>query len=267
VKAEKEFSLIALGSRTPVYQESSTMSDPFERSPIAQAAISVVLTQQQAEVPLEKVVNLWAAYLDTLGRDHEILVVKDAPSNDDPQLGEGLKAQYPRLRVLDSPGRGSVGAALRIGLEAAQFPLFCYSNCDTCYQPADLGRLLEVIDKVDLVSGYRVWQSPRGRHFWRQHAYRGLLRLLFGLRLMDVNCSLKLFRRSIFARLPIQSEGPFVHAEILAKANFLGCMMTEVPVRYEPNPVHPGTTSLPGTWRADLSRVFFHPDFGPAIST
>jgi hypothetical protein len=243
------------------------MSDPFERSPIAQAPISVVLLLRQAEVHLEEVLNHWAAYLDTLDRDYEILAVKDTALNGDPELGESLTAKYPHLRLLDCPGQGGIGAALRVGLEAAQFPLFCYSDCDNCYQPADLGRLLEVIDKVDLVSGFRVWQSSREPRFWRRYAYRGLLRLLFGLRLMDVNCSFKLFRRSLFARLPIQSGGPFVHAEILAKANFLGCIMTEVPVRYEPNPIAVARPSSAGSWRADFSRVFFHPDFGPTIST
>ena len=119
------------------------------------------------------------------------------------------------------------------------------------------------IDKVDVVSGYRVWQSSRPRRPLRRFAYRTLLRLLFGLRLIDVDCPFKLFRRSVFARIPIQSNGPFAHAEILAKANFLGCIMTEVPVRYEPGNRGAGTHPFPATWRREAFRVFFHPDFGP----
>src|SRR5207248_6099704 len=111
-----------------------------------------------------------------------------------------------------------------------------YTECSNSYEPSDLARLLEVIDKVDLVSGCRVGRFARERtSVWSQYAYRGFLRLLFGLRLKDVDCSFKLFRRSMFARIPIQSDGPFVHAEIRAKANFLGCIMSGVPVRYGQN--------------------------------
>jgi glycosyltransferase involved in cell wall biosynthesis len=241
------------------------MSDPFERSPIAQAPLSIVLPAYNVETCLEKVLRNWTAYVDTLGRDYEILVVDDGSTDRTLEFAGTLAAQYPRFRLLQHPAPRGIGAALRTGLGAAQFPLLVYGPCSTAYQPADLGRLLEVIDKVDLVSGYRVGRPRRERPLWKAYVQRGLLRFLFGLRLKDVDCPFKLFRRSIFARIPIQSDGPFVHAEILAKANFLGCLMTEVPVRYEPNRVDDGQSGSHTAWRKDASRIFFHPDFGPAL--
>ena len=59
------------------------------------------------------------------------------------------------------------------------------------------------------------------------HAARLLARVLFGVRTRDVLCPYRLLRREIFARIPIQSRGPFAHVELLAKANFLGHMMGE----------------------------------------
>ncbi len=236
------------------------MPDLFERSPIAQAPLSVVLPAHDVAACLEKVVGDWIAYLGSLGRDHELLVVNDGSTDGTAEAAVALESRYPHFRHLLHPNRQGIGAALRTGLSAARFPLFCYAECSNAYQPADLERLLEGIDKVDAVSGYRIWQSPRPPRFWSRYAYRSLLRCLFGLRLIDVDCPFKLFRRSIFARIPIQSNGPFVHAEILAKANFLGCIMTEVPVRYLPDKL-----SDAAAWRVDASRVFFHPDFGPPI--
>jgi glycosyltransferase involved in cell wall biosynthesis len=241
------------------------MSDPFERSPIAQAPLSIVLPAYNVETSLEKVLRNWAAYVDTLGREYEILVVDDGSTDRTRESAGTLVAQYPRFRLMRHPAPQGVGAALRTGLGAAQFPLLVCGPCSTAYHPADLGRLLELIDKVDLVSGYRVGQSRRERSLWKAYARRGWLRFLFGLRLKDVDCPFKLFRRSIFARIPIQSDGPFVHAEILATANFLGCLMTEVPVRYEPNRVDDGQPASHAAWRKDASRVFFRPDFGPVL--
>ncbi|HMC88896.1 MAG TPA: hypothetical protein VKI17_05080, partial [Gemmataceae bacterium] len=84
------------------------------------------------------------------------------------------------------------------------------------------------------------------------------------LRLKDADCAFKLFRRSIFARIPIQSDGAFVHAEILAKANFLGCMMAEVEVSYAPRVASDMDAAAKRQRRREALRLFRHPDFGPA---
>src|SRR5205807_2231992 len=111
------------------------------------------------------------------------------------------------------------------------------------------------------VSGFRLWQPVPAPLRWlgrawrlvlraflglgveplpgwlgmREHLYRALCRAAFALRLQDVNCAFRLCRRDIFERIPIQSEGDFVHTELLAKANFLGCYLNdEVTVSHQP---------------------------------
>ena len=86
------------------------------------------------------------------------------------------------------------------------------------------------------------------------------MRLVFGVHLLDTDGAFKLFRREVFDRIPIQSDGPFVHVEILAKANFLTCWMDEIPIgASEPN-------AMPAfSWngrKRDLRRVLSRPDFG-----
>ena len=90
-----------------------------------------------------------------------------------------------------------------------------------------------------------------------------MLRFIFGLRLQDVDCSFKLFRRSIFARIPIQSDGAFVHAEIMAKANFLGCLIGEVAVRYTPQETLHLDDAARRQRRREALVLFRQPDFGP----
>jgi glycosyltransferase involved in cell wall biosynthesis len=237
------------------------MPEPPERIPIAQAPISVVLPAYNEEADLESVVASWAASLDSLGRDYEILVVDDGSTDRTGDLAETLAGKYPRVRCLRQGTRSGFGAALRTGLAAAQYPLFFYADCNSSYQPTDLKLLLEEIDQVDLASGYRAGKGWS----WNDFVFRWLARLFFGVQLKDVDCSFKLFRRSIFARIPIQSNGGFVHAEIVAKANFLGCLLTEVPITFRPNPsAAPPSLSIRQRWK-EAVKVFRHPDFGPAV--
>jgi hypothetical protein len=93
----------------------------------------------------------------------------------------------------------------------------------------------------------------------REHLYRLLCRAVFALRLQDMNCAFRLCRRAIFERIPIQSDGDFVHTELLAKANFLGCYLNdEVTLAYRPRP-----GAAPERMRQDGYRVFAHPAFRP----
>ena len=108
---------------------------------------------------------------------------------------------------------------------------------------------------MDLVVGCRVRPTPAGLRWagwlfrgsvrmltgipldplpswlgWNNWLFHLLMRIVTGVRLHDVNCGFRLFRREAVAGIPVQSNGPFADAEIIAKANFLGCLMDEAPI-------------------------------------
>jgi glycosyltransferase involved in cell wall biosynthesis len=238
------------------------MPEPAVRPPIAEAPVSVVLPAYNAAASVEPTLRGWAAYLDGLAREYEILLVDDGSTDQTRERAEAL--QLPRLRVLHHDVVQGQGAALRTGLVAARLPLICYCECSAAYQPADLSKMLELIDQVDVVTGYRPL-AVRPHRSRAERIHQWLVRLIFGLHLKDVDCPFKLFRRAVFDRIPIQSDGPFVHAEILAKANFLTCLIAEVEVTYQPSAA---VQAVPGSLRLlrkEAVRVFRRPDFGPAV--
>jgi hypothetical protein len=216
----------------------------------------------QDEPFLDQTLSAWEAYLETLQRDYEILLVIQGG---EPMPADEVSwtAAHPRVRLLRPVAPNGLGAALRAALEVAQNPLFFHAACDPAYQPSDLGAMIESMDHVHVAAGRRPGRDSWLRGPWSDLAYRWILRLVFGVHLTDADCPFKLFRRDIFARIPIQSDGPFVHAEILAKANFLGHMLTEVPISY-PAPIAEATKPLRERL-AGAMLVFRHPDFGPAV--
>lgn len=272
--------------------------------PIASQPLSVVLLAHNRAHHLETALSSWVTFLNGLDREYEIIVVDDGSTDGSAALADKLASSYRRVVVLRHDRARGQGAALRTALAAARHPLLFYTLCDPHYQPADLGRLLRKrtdpqkpeleLDQVHILSGSRGGRPPPwpwriagrlgravGRVLfgqtperwpgwlgWKRHLARMLARVLFGVRYHDIACPFRLHRREIFIRIPIQSDGPFVHVEILAKANYLGLIMgEEVPL--DPDHYPP----LVESWSrekmrqlfADARRVIRHPDFGPAV--
>ena len=224
--------------------------------------LTFVLPVFDQEKTLGKTVSGWVPTLDGLRRPYELLIVDDGSLDGTRSQAEILTTKNSRVRVLTHPERRGFGACLRTALAAATQPLFFYTSADHGWNHGDLGRMLKSIEfvdehtgkRVEVVNGHRRGTALPPGPRWRDRLYRGFMRaafgfwpepprgwlgaserrfwwrcrVLFGLRIGDVNSKFKLFQRSVFDRIEIQSDGEFVHAEVLAKANFLGCMMDEI---------------------------------------
>ncbi len=92
---------------------------------------------------------------------------------------------------------------------------------------------------------------------------RWVARWLFGVRVSDPECPFRLVRREVFQHLPIQSSGPFVQVEMLAKANHLSCYLAEEPVTWT-LPTHALHDAI--SFGQDAQAVFRAPDFGPCAN-
>lgn len=224
------------------------MSNPWERSPIAKSPVSViVLTLNGNDEGLQKSLDALAAETKKLSQSVEVLLPctpVEAPSL------RPLITEYSQVRLVeDERGASGFGSALRVGIGAAQHPLVF--TIPIGYEVSCLPLFLKEIDLVDIVCGVR---KGRQRH-WRWRQFFSVSYQLFGLSLRDPECPVRLYRRELFARIPIQSQGAFALIEILAKANFESRLLTEVEID--------GPLSEPAARSGDFWKVLNHPDFGP----
>jgi glycosyltransferase involved in cell wall biosynthesis len=268
--------------------------------PIATEPLSVVLLARNQAARLDELLARWITFLNGLDREFELILVDDASTDSTGELAEKLAAGYRNFIVMRLEQPEGEGAALRKGLTTARHPLLFYTLADPNYQPADLGKLLRKchdpskpdleIDHVHILSAYRggqrmpwpwrivslFWRcffrvmfghAPErlpGWLGWKRHAAALLARVIFGLRYGDIACPFRLLRREIFRRISLQSDGCFVHVEILAKVNYLGLMMgEEVPLELGHYPPLKTETSE-GEFQqmlGDAWRVIRHPHF------
>ena len=107
-----------------------------------------------------------------------------------------------------------------------------FTDADFQFDLKEVGRLLAHVHAYDIVAGYR---SPR-RDPWNRRlnawAWGRLVNATFDLRIRDVNCALKLFRREVLEGAELRSDGAFVNTELLARARSRGWRIQQVPVSH-----------------------------------
>lgn len=199
-------------------------------------SISVVLPAYNEEENIERQVRDADAVLRDLAfDDYEILVVDDGSADRTREIAEGLAGgDCPKTRVLVHDGNKGYAQALRTGFTSAAMPLVFYTDADNQFDMRELKNLLPSIDDYHIVTGFRIYRYDPFSRLVLSWGYNLLVRILFRIRVRDVDCAFKLFRREVFERVNIESRKFFVDTEILAKASKLGMRMTEIGVRHLP---------------------------------
>jgi glycosyltransferase involved in cell wall biosynthesis len=198
-------------------------------------SLSIVFPAYNEEDNIEGSVRQAAAVLETLPyKEKEIIVVDDGSVDRTGEILDGLKEQYPSLRVFHHKPNKGYGAALRTGFTNAQCDLVFYTDSDLQFDLRELKNFLPAIDDYDIVVGFRIYRYDPFNRLVLSWGYNVLMRWLFRLRTRDVDCAFKLFRRSVFDKIKIETDDFFVDAEVMAKARYHKFGITEIGVRHYP---------------------------------
>jgi glycosyltransferase involved in cell wall biosynthesis len=195
------------------------------------------------------------ATLPALASTFEIVVVNDGSKDDTGTLADELAAKHPDVvRAVHHPTNLGYGAALRSGFRAARYELVAFTDGDRQFRVADLGRLtarLAEPDAPDVVVGFRIKRADPIIRTIYARLYRLANRIFFGLRVRDVDCACKLFRRPALEGVRVESGGAFFSAELLIKLQARGPKVAEVGVPHHPRTAGSPTGAKPSViWRA-----------------
>ena len=196
--------------------------------------ISIVLPAYNEEDNIATAVMRCLAVLEQLGRPHEVLVVNDGSKDQTLARSREIAERHPQVRVLDFERNRGYGVALSAGFQSAKYNLVFYTDSDNQFDVSELKYLLPIIDSYDLVVGFRIYRYDLPLRLFLSWGYNMLIRLLFRIRLHDVDCSFKLMRREIFDVIQLEARDFFIDTEIVLKANRLGYRINEVGVRHYP---------------------------------
>jgi len=197
--------------------------------------ISVVLPAYNEKDNIKIAVGEVDKYLRKNFSRYEIIVVDDGSTDGTKEIIEGMMKKNLHLRtVRHAVNRKWYGAALRSGFLAAKMKKVFYTDADCQFDINDLDRVMPWADKYDMVIGFRENRQDPVMRIIIARVYNLLIRLAFGLKVRDVDCSFKLYDREIFKQITMTSETGLIDAEVLTKALRKRFTLKEVGVRHFP---------------------------------
>jgi glycosyltransferase involved in cell wall biosynthesis len=166
--------------------------------------------------------------------DFEVIVVNDGSSDYTAEvLDELARAYAPYVRVIHHPKNRGYGGALRSGFMAAEKDWIFYTDGDAQYDPHELALLVPAMSEgVDMVNGYKIERNDPLHRILIGHLYQRGVKLMFGLRLRDVDCDFRLMRRRIFDTIRLDANTGVICVELMSKVQYAGFGLAEVPVHH-----------------------------------
>ena len=170
----------------------------------------------------------------SLTPDFEVIVIDDGSKDDTPRILDELARVYPHhVRIVHHPTNRGYGGALRSGFSAASKEFVFYTDGDGQYDPAEMTVLWDQMsDDVDWVNGWKISRSDPLHRIIIGKIYHHTVKLLFGLKVRDVDCDFRLIRRSIFDIVHLEKDSGVICLEMMKKFQDAGFRVAETPVHH-----------------------------------
>lgn len=183
---------------------------------------------------VERVVRGFDETLRAAGVDYEIIIVDDGSRDGTAEVLERLAAELPPLRIISHAANEGYGKSLRDAFGAATKDYVFYTDGDGQFDLAEMRTFLPLLDGEVAVVGYRVGRAEGALRRFTSRAYNLLVRVLFGLKTRDVDCSFKFLPRRQLQALKLHSDKFFIDTELMVKLKRAGVPATELGVRHLP---------------------------------
>jgi glycosyltransferase involved in cell wall biosynthesis len=196
--------------------------------------ISVIFPAFNEEANIRCTIEAAIKVLPKVARRWEIIVVNDGSTDDTALVCDQLRALYSEVKVIVHQQNRGYGAALKSGITSANYDLIFFSDSDGQFDFNELQQLICWSEDFDIIAGYRAKRRDPLHRRLNALGWNVLIRLVLGIKIRDIDCAFKLFRRSVFDHIQIRCVGAMVNTEILAQATRLGLRIRQVKVSHFP---------------------------------
>lgn len=197
-------------------------------------SISVFLPAFNEQDNIEICIQSIKKYLGKRFKEYEILVITDGSTDKTVPIVKMLAKKDKRIKLIHRKKRLGYGAALRAGFTNASKELIFYTDSDNQFNIEDMDKLLPMLSKYEIVSGYRMKRQDPLMRIVVANVYNTLIQVLFHPQVRDIDASFKLYKRDVFKKIQLKSNTGLIDAEVLIKAAKNGFAIGQIGVKHYP---------------------------------
>lgn len=199
--------------------------------------ISIFFPCYNEEKNVSNTVNKAIPILNKISEKWEIILINDGSKDNTAQVLDKIKSKYPKnvSIVTHNPNRG-YGAAFKSGVYNSKYDWIAFTDADGQFDFSEISKLIKKQQKTnaDLVIGYYLGRKVPFYRIWGSTLWQIAVFVLFGLKVRDIDCGFKLFRKKVVDTIPkLEAErGPFISSEFLIKSKKAGFKIVEIGVNH-----------------------------------
>jgi len=199
-----------------------------------QSSVTIIFPMYNEREYIKETIEEAKKSVDSMFTDYEIIIIdNNSDDGSSERLVEFTKADT-RIKVFCHNKIRKLGSVFKLGFTKATKEIIVCSDFDLPYDLAILKDLVPLLNDSDIIQGCRIGKRESILREVCTKIYNFLIRSIFNLKLSDVNFNMKIFKREILKNIKLDSEGPFIAAELLIKAAYSGYRIKEVRVRHYP---------------------------------
>ena len=171
--------------------------------------ISVIIPLLDERESLPELTSWIGRVMAAEGRSYEIILVDDGSTDGSWQCIEGLAANNPAIHGIRFRRNYGKSAALYCGFKRAEGDVVFTMDADLQDSPDEIPQMYRMIveDGYDLVSG---WKQHRKDNALTKNLpsklYNATARRITGIKLHDMNCGLKAYRKDVVKSIEVYGE-------------------------------------------------------------
>jgi glycosyltransferase involved in cell wall biosynthesis len=159
----------------------------------------------------------------------EFVLVDDGSTDQSLELMRAMEREDPRVRVVALDGNYGQSAAFAAGFEAVRGEFTVTMDADLQNDPSDIPRMLEFLDRADVVNGVRVRRNDGFTKRISSRIANGFRNWMNEENVTDVGCSLRVMRTSFVRRVKLYRG---MHRFLPTLLRIEGARLIEVPVAH-----------------------------------
>lgn len=171
--------------------------------------LSIVIPLFNEEESLPELVEWIERVCNQHGYSHEVIMVDDGSTDRSWEVVKSLSSRFSAVRGIRFQRNYGKSPALYVGFKAADGNVVITMDADLQDSPDEIPELYSMImnDGYDLVSG---WKKVRYDNAVTKNLpsklYNGVNRMITGIKLHDMNCGLKAYRRKVIKSIEVYGE-------------------------------------------------------------